>query len=146
MSGALPKGRKAFQDYRPVTRSLRDQEVPLPEELSGDGTMLIWTAPREGAETSHRRHPGGDGDSVFTSRTSSPVKAYTGQSRDVSQEACWGVEKKSQRKESSRIPELSKGLQEGGREFMLTWLGESADSKEASELTEEDGETGSTLV
>lgn len=34
----------------------------------------------------------------------------------------------------------------GGREVILTWLGESADSSEASELTEEDGETGSTLV
>lgn len=63
--------------------------------------MLICTAPSEGAGTSHRRHPGGDGDSVFTSRTSSPIKA---------------------------------------------WLGESAESREASELTEEDGEVGSTLV
>lgn len=63
--------------------------------------MLIWTAPSEEAGTSQRRHPGGDGDSVFTSRTSSPIRA---------------------------------------------WLGESADSKEASELTEEDGEAGSSLV
>lgn len=29
---------------------------------------------------------------------------------------------------------------------MLTWLGESAETKEASELMEEDGETGSVLV
>lgn len=29
---------------------------------------------------------------------------------------------------------------------MLTWLGDSAESREASELMEEDGETGSTLV
>lgn len=48
--------------------------------------MLIWTAPSEGAGTSHRRHPGGDGDSVFTSRTSSPMKAYAGQARDISWE------------------------------------------------------------
>lgn len=73
----------------------------FPEELSGDGPMLIWTAPSEGAGTSHRRHPGGDGDSVFTSRTSSPMKA---------------------------------------------WLGESAERREASELTEQDGEAGSSLV
>lgn len=30
--------------------------------------------------------------------------------------------------------------------LMLTWLGDSAESREASELMEEDGETGSTLV
>lgn len=29
---------------------------------------------------------------------------------------------------------------------MLTWLGDSAESREASELMEEDGETGSSLV
>lgn len=29
---------------------------------------------------------------------------------------------------------------------MLTWLGDSAESREGSELTEEDGETGSILV
>lgn len=73
----------------------------FPEEPSGDGPMLIWTAPSEGAGTSHRRHPEGDRDSVFTSRTSSPIKA---------------------------------------------WLEESAESREASELMEEHGETGSILV
>lgn len=31
-------------------------------------------------------------------------------------------------------------------ETVCTWLGESAESREASELTEEDGEVGSTLV
>lgn len=96
--------------------------------------MLIWTAPSEGAGTSHRRHPGGDGDSVFTSRTSSPMKAYAGQARDISWECrVW-----------------SGGQQEGWgcrrEETVCTWLGESAESREASELTEEDGEVGSTLV
>lgn len=36
------------------------------------------------------------------------------------------------------------GLQKRGKG--RTWLGESAESREASELTEEDGEAGSTLV
>ena len=30
--------------------------------------------------------------------------------------------------------------------MVLAWLGDSAENKEASELMEEDGETGSTLV
>lgn len=72
-----------FQDYGPFTRDPRGQEAPLPEELSGDGPMLIWTAPSEGAGTSHRRHPEEDGDSVFTSSTSSPIKAYVKQSREM---------------------------------------------------------------
>lgn len=71
---------------RPLNRSPRGQEATLPEKLSGDGPMLIWTAPSEEVETSHRRHPGGDGDSVFTSRTSSPIKACTEQSRHISWE------------------------------------------------------------
>lgn len=73
----------------------------FPEQLSGDGPMLIWTAPRQGAGASQRRHSGGDGDSVFTSSTSSPTQA---------------------------------------------WPGESAESRDASELTEEGGEAGSSLV
>lgn len=63
----------------------------FPEELSGDGPMLIWTAPSEEAGTSHRRHPGGDGDSVFTSRTSSPVRPCAGQSSDISWECRYGA-------------------------------------------------------
>ena len=35
---------------------------------------------------------------------------------------------------------------EGGRKWRLTWLGDSAESREASELMEEDGETGSILI
>lgn len=76
------EGIAAVEDLSPGTPGVR-REAPLPEELTGDGPMLIWTAPSEGAGTSHRRHPGGDGDSVFTSRTSSPIKAYAGQSRDI---------------------------------------------------------------
>lgn len=77
--GALSKEeRKGGQHHRPLTRDPGDPEVLLPEEPSGDGPMLIWTAPNEGAGTSHSRHPGGEGDSVFTSRTSSPMNAYVG--------------------------------------------------------------------
>lgn len=82
MAGTFPEGRaeegRNYNSIRPLTKDPKGQEAPLPEELSGDGPMLIWTAPSEGAGTSHRRHPGGDGDSVFTSRTSSPIKAYAG--------------------------------------------------------------------
>ena len=74
---------KKCQDHRPLTRDSKCQETPLPEEPSRDGPMLIWTAPSEGAGTSQRRHPEGDRDSVFTSRTSSPIKAYVGHSRDT---------------------------------------------------------------
>lgn len=99
--------------------------------------MLIWTAPSEGAGTSHRRQPGGDGDSVFTSRTSSPMKACAGQSRDISWVGRDGVGGRGN-------PWGGLGLQKRGNG--CTWLGESAESREASELTEEDGEAGSTLV
>lgn len=95
VAGAFPEGREGKErDYntmRPLNRDPRGQEAPLPEELSGDGPMLIWTAPSEEAGTSHRRHPGGDGDSVFTSRTSSPMKACAGQSRRVSWECRYGA-------------------------------------------------------
>lgn len=88
VAGAFPEGREGkgrdSNTVRPLNRDPRGQETPLPEELSGDGPMLIWTAPSEEAGTSHRRHPGGDGDSVFTSRTSSPIKGCAGQSRDIS--------------------------------------------------------------
>lgn len=92
VAGAFPEGRERevrnYNSVRPLTREPRGLEAPLPEELSGDGPMLIWTAPSEEAGTSHRRHPGGDGDSVFTSRTSSPVRPCAGQSSDISWE-CW---------------------------------------------------------
>lgn len=101
--------------------------------------MLIWTAPSEEAGTSQRRHPGGDGDSVFTSRISSPIRAYTGQSREISWECRDGAG--GQGNTSHTPGEGCWAAQES-----ITWLGESADSKEASELTEEDGEAGSSLV
>lgn len=50
------KERKKYQDYRPFARDPRYQEVPIPEDPSGDGLMLIWKAPGGGPGTSCGRH------------------------------------------------------------------------------------------
>lgn len=63
-----------------LARDPRGQEAYL--RPSEDRPTLTWTAPGRAGdilqETSLR-----DGDSVFTSRTSSPMKAYMGHSEDM---------------------------------------------------------------
>ena len=76
------------------------------------------------------------------------MKAYMGQSRrHASQEECGGggAEEEESPHTSESQEELT-GVLEGAAECMLTWLGDSAESRGASELMEEDGEAGSILI